>query len=367
MTEHPEIEFLPLPRLNPCRTYISSLAAVKHAVAQVNCDLGFLDPLRAAAIQQAAREVSQGLWNGRFASATSLLDPGTYLGILNSILTQRATHTLTSSQRWARYWQVVQVEEHVCLAQSDYNVVSTAMRIGCLSGLNSLLDAVHELVVSLRASHDQDLAGSLDHNANCLGRMAEGLHRLAWVGVDGHTELSARLDYQSRLARRLSEETRLTFLEADPSSGPAQFVLELARFLSALRALTASLTRLGNRPRPRPESSSSTRSAGDGHELQAGQALEEARFRLQVCDMTVVLAAFVGQSEMERILPVLACNLFEEMQALTIAMQWQSESSTSGSEAVRFDSRQLQTADHLMLQPSHPTLAVSRVPSWVSR
>jgi hypothetical protein len=55
------------------------------------------------------------------------------------------------------------------------------------------------------------------------------------------------------------------------------------------------------------------------------------------------------------------------MQALTIAMQWQSESSTSGSEAVRFDSRQLQTADHLMLQPSHPTLAVSRVPSWVSR
>jgi len=354
--------------------YISSLAAVKHAAAQVSCDLGFLDTERATAIQRAAQEIGQGIWDGRFAAAPFQLDPSAYHAIVNSIIAQRATHAMTKGRGWARYWQGVQVEEHIDLAQSNYNVVSTAMRIGSLECTNGLLDAVYGLIRSLRSKtleddradgSAQDLAGSLEHNAVCLRNITDGLRQLAWGSSDGTKDPNLCLAYQSRMAKRLFEYTQLHFLDADPSSGPAQFIIELASFLSALRALASTLTQVSNCSQPQPVSLAPTSSAGDGCGLGAVQVLEQARFHLQVCDMTVVLAAYVGRSEFERMLPVLACTMFEEMQALTLGVHRLAQSFTAGQEAVRASAHQRRSAERLvpMLNSFEPD---SRVPSWVS-
>ena len=52
--------------LRPWRAFIWSMATIKRAAAEVNRDLGLLDPKIAGAIGQAAQEVIDGKWDDQF-------------------------------------------------------------------------------------------------------------------------------------------------------------------------------------------------------------------------------------------------------------------------------------------------------------
>ena len=54
------VQNFPISGLKPWRAFIWSIATIKQAAAEVNCDLGLLDPQKAKAISQAAEEVRQG-------------------------------------------------------------------------------------------------------------------------------------------------------------------------------------------------------------------------------------------------------------------------------------------------------------------
>src|SRR5512140_2772077 len=60
------VQNFPISGLRPWRAFIWSMALIKRAAAQVNRDLGLLDPAVATAIEQAAAEVMDGKLDDQF-------------------------------------------------------------------------------------------------------------------------------------------------------------------------------------------------------------------------------------------------------------------------------------------------------------
>src|SRR4030042_3349446 len=67
----------PISGLKPWRAFIWSMATIKCAAAEVNRDLGLLDPERANAIVAAAQEVMDGRWDHQFVVAPFQAGAGT--------------------------------------------------------------------------------------------------------------------------------------------------------------------------------------------------------------------------------------------------------------------------------------------------
>src|SRR5688500_15086132 len=60
------LRYLPVSKLRFNRRIIRALAQIKQAAAEVNKELGLLDPERADAIVAAAQEVADGHWDDHF-------------------------------------------------------------------------------------------------------------------------------------------------------------------------------------------------------------------------------------------------------------------------------------------------------------
>ncbi|RPH74181.1 aspartate ammonia-lyase, partial [bacterium] len=60
------VQNFPVSGLRPWRAFIWSMAAIKRAAAEVNSELGLLDPKIAGAVSQAAQEVIEGRWDSQF-------------------------------------------------------------------------------------------------------------------------------------------------------------------------------------------------------------------------------------------------------------------------------------------------------------
>ena len=81
--------------LRPRQAFIWSMAMIKRAAAEVNCDLGLLDPERANAIVQAAQEVIDGKWNDQFVVDPVQAGAGTSHNMnTNEVIANRATQIL---------------------------------------------------------------------------------------------------------------------------------------------------------------------------------------------------------------------------------------------------------------------------------
>src|SRR5579864_5471800 len=60
------VQNFPISGLKPYPAFIWSMAAIKRAAAEVNRDLGLLEPKLAEAIIDASTEVMSGKWNAQF-------------------------------------------------------------------------------------------------------------------------------------------------------------------------------------------------------------------------------------------------------------------------------------------------------------
>lgn len=60
------VQNFPISGLRSWRAFIWSMALIKRAAAEVNRELGLLDPTMANAIAQAASEVLDGRWDDQF-------------------------------------------------------------------------------------------------------------------------------------------------------------------------------------------------------------------------------------------------------------------------------------------------------------
>ncbi len=337
--------------LRPWRAFIWSMAVIKRAAAEVNRDLGLLDPAYANAIITAAQEVSEGKWDDQFVVDPFQAGAGTSHNMnVNEVIANRAT--LILGGKLGQY--LVNPNDHVNMSQSTNDTIPTAIRLGCLWRLDELLSAVDALASALRQksnefddivksgrTHLQDAvpvrlgqefggyATAVQHDGERIRQAADGLRRLGIGGTATGTGLNAHPEYHTRMVEQLSVLTGLTLHGSDDLFESMQSMADAAGFSASMRTLAITFTRLANDFRLLASGPSTglnellLPAMQPGSSIMPGKVnpvmaemLNMAMFHVQGCDLAVSLASQAGQLELNVMMPIIAHNLFEMMQVM---------------------------------------------------
>jgi fumarate hydratase class II len=325
------------------------MAAIKSAAAQVNEELGLLEPRFAEAIRQAAQEVLQGQWEDQFVVDPFQAGAGTSHHMnVNEVIANRATQLLDGEL--GQY--LVHPNDHVNMAQSTNDTIPTAIRLGCLWRLDELLEAIQQLTQALGQkaiefdevlksgrTHLQDAvpirlgqefgayARAVERDRERILQAAVGLRRIGIGGTAVGTGLNAHPEYHDRMVVSLSTLTGIELMGSDNLFESMQSMADVVGFSSALRTLAVTLTRIANDIRllssgPATGLNEITLPAVQpGSSIMPGKVnpvmaemLNMAMYHVMGNDQTVMLAAQAGQLELNVMMPVIAHNLFEMMQ-----------------------------------------------------
>ena len=337
--------------LKPRQAFVWSMATIKRAAAEVNRDLGLLDPERAEAIVQAAQEVIDGKWNDQFVVDPIQAGAGTSHNMnTNEVIANRATQIMGGAPGEYR----VHPNDHVNMAQSTNDTIPTAIRLGALWRLDELLRTLNDLVEALNAkaaefddivksgrTHLQDAvpvrlgqefsayAKAVERDTQRIRDAAEGLRRLGIGGTAVGSGLNAHPEYHARMVRKLSELTGLTLYESDNLFESMQSMADAAHFSASLRTLALTLIRIANDFRLLASGPSTgldelrLPAVQPGSSIMPGKVnpvlaemLDMAMFYVVGLDTTVAMAAQAGQLELNVMMPIIAHCLFEAMQVV---------------------------------------------------
>ena len=342
----------PVSGRRPYPAFIWSMAAIKRAAAEVNRDLGLLEPRLAEAIIQAAEEVMAGKLMDHFVVDPFQAGAGTSHNMnVNEVIANRASELLgvplNSSEK-----KPVSPNDHVNMAQSTNDTVPTAIRLGVLWRLPELQAAIQGLIDALWAkarefdpivksgrTHLQDAvpirlgqefsgyARAVERDLERINRAADMLRRMPIGGTAVGTGLNAHPEYHRRMVQVLSRLLGQPLYESDNLFEGMQSMADPADFSASLRTLAITLTRIANDLRLL--SSGPTTGLDEirlpavqpGSSIMPGKVnpvlaemLNMAMFHVQGCDHTVALAAQAGQLELNVMMPIIAHNLNEMMQ-----------------------------------------------------
>jgi fumarate hydratase class II len=217
---------------------IHALGLIKQAAAEVNLELGLLEPRLAEAIAQAAAEVAQGEHDAEFPLLVWQTGSGTQTNMnANEVIANIANERL-GGRRGSK--NPVHPNDHVNMGQSSNDTFPTAMHIAALSEItNRLLPSLRVLngalarkaeefseIVKIGRTHLQD-AVPISLQQEFSGYSAQvalgmqrieatmlGLASLAQGGTAVGTGLNTHPQFAEAFARRVSTIAGLSFTSA---------------------------------------------------------------------------------------------------------------------------------------------------------
>src|SRR5437870_8535677 len=340
----------PISGLKQYPAFIWPMALIKRAAAEVNRDLGLLDPKLAAAIMQAADEVLAGKWHDQFVVDPFQAGAGTSHNMnANEVIANRANQILGVALDDPK--KPVSPNDHVNMAQSTNDTIPSAIRLGALWRLDELLDVVdaladalegkaHEFdpVVKSGRTHLQDAvpirlgqefsgyAQAVRHDRERIATAGERLRRMPIGGTATGTGLNAHPEYHARMVKKLGELSGLKLLESENLFESMQSMADAADFSAALRTLAITLTRIANDLRLLASGPTSGFDEIRLPAVQPGSSIMPGKinpvlaemmnmlcYHVMGNDLTVSLAAAAGQLELNVMMPIIAYNLFQSM------------------------------------------------------
>jgi fumarate hydratase class II len=252
------------------RAIIHALALVKRVAAEVNAELGRLDPELTESIRQAAKEVETGLLDEHFPLGVWQSGSGTQTNMnLNEVIANRAIEILGG-----RIGSKIPVHpnDHVNLGQSTNDTFPTALHIATVSDVRTLLiprlehlksalaqkaEAFAE-IVKVGRTHLMDAApltlkqefsgyaAQVDQVIMGIQRMLPGLYELAQGGTAVGTGLNSHPDFASRFAAKLAECTGYPFQPAPNKFAALAAHDPLIAMSGALRAVAVALFKIAS-------------------------------------------------------------------------------------------------------------------------
>jgi fumarate hydratase class II len=343
----------PVSGLRPYPAFVWAQAAIKRAAAEVNRDLGLLEPRLADAIIKAADEVLAGKHADQFVVDPFQAGAGTSHNMnLNEVIANRANQILGFALDDAK--KPVNPNDHVNMAQSTNDTIPTAIRLGILWRLPELLAAVDDLADALEAkaqefddvvksgrTHLQDAvpvrlgqefgayALAVRHDMERIQAAAERIRRIGVGGTATGTGLNAHAEYHQRMVEKLSDLTGQGLRSSGNLFESMQSMADPADFSAALKTLCITLVRIANDFRMLSSGPATgfdeirLPAVQPGSSIMPGKVnpvlaemLNMACFHVQGCDLTVSLAAQAGQLELNVMMPIIAHNLNEMMHVL---------------------------------------------------
>src|SRR5205807_3056829 len=133
----------PISNLRPLPAFVDAVILIKKAAALTHRETGRLDAKLADAIVRAADEVLAGGHRGQVVVDPYQAGAGTSHNMnCNEVLANRANELLGAKRG---EYKPVHPNDHVNMAQSTNDVIPTAIRIGALSQLTALTEALTRL------------------------------------------------------------------------------------------------------------------------------------------------------------------------------------------------------------------------------
>jgi fumarate hydratase class II len=351
------------------RDFIGALGMIKYLACQVNRDLGLLDSAMAAAIAQAAMEVTEGQWDEQFPLDVFQTGSGTSTNMnANEVIAHRAGEILKTGGADRR----VHPNDHVNLSQSSNDVIPSCIHIAALVSLEKdLLPALDKLratldakakafkdVLKLGRTHLQDAtpmtlgqefsgyATMVAHGIGRLGNVRWHLGELALGGTAVGTGINAHPGFARKVIERLNDLSGLEFREAEnhfEAQGSRDAVVEAS---SALKTVAVSLYKIANDIRwlgsgPRSGLGEiKLPSLQPGSSIMPGkvnpvmaEALMQACVQVMGNDAAIAFAGASGNFELNVMMPLLANNLLQSLQILANAAVAFEEKCVRGIEA----------------------------------
>jgi fumarate hydratase class II len=359
----------PISGLRFPRRFIRALGLIKRSAAEVNADLGLLEPRLAEAIVRAADEVAEGRLDDQFVVDVFQTGSGTSTNMnANEVIANRAAELLGGR----RGSKLVHPNDHVNVGQSSNDVIPTAIHLSALLAIREeLTPALSELRASLAAkaeefwpvvktgrTHLQDAtpirlgqefqgyAGQVARALRRLERAATELEEVALGGTAVGTGLNTHPQFAARVCERLSAATGLAVRETDNHFQAQSSLDAVVGFSGALRAAAIALLKiandiswLGSGPR-----------AGLGEltlpEVQPGSSIMPGKVNpviaealIQVCaqvmgnDATVAVAGQRSFFELNTMMPVAGYNLLQSIELLAAAARSFAERCVDGLQA----------------------------------
>jgi fumarate hydratase class II len=336
---------------------VAALAAVKHAAAMANRDLGRLDHAKAAAIARAAEEVLQGRHDQEFPLVVWQTGSGTQTNMnLNEVLANRASELLGGQRGRER---LVHANDEVNLGQSSNDVFPTAMHVAAAVGLERrLLPALEGLragvadkalefatIIKIGRTHLQDATpltlgqefsayeAQLAHAGAALRALLAPLHELAIGGTAVGTGLNTHPAFGAQVAAALAERFGLPFRRAANPFAALSGHDALVSAHGALRTLATALMKLANDVRwlasgPRSGLGELTLPANEpGSSIMPGkvnptqcEALTMACCQVMGNDVAIGLGGAMGNFELNVFKPLIAHAFLQSVRLLGDAM-----------------------------------------------
>jgi len=359
----------PISNLRPHPAFVAAVVWIKKAAALTHRETGRLDRKLAEAIIKAADEVLAGGHRDDFVVDPYQAGAGTSHNMnCNEVLANRANELLGGKRG---EYKPVHPNDHVNMAQSTNDVIPTAIRLGALSLLAALTEALTRLaracgakgkqfddIVKSGRTHLQDatpirlgqefaaFAHTLERNRDRITRAADDLRDLGIGGTAVGTGLNAQPEYPALMVKHLRAMTALELREGKDLVQLMQSMGDAAAFSGVLRTYAVDLGKIASDLRllasgPRTGLAEIVLPAVQpGSSIMPGKVNPSiAEMVNQVCfqvignDVTVATAAEAGQLELNVMMPVIAHNLLGSMMIITNATRVLAERCVEGIEA----------------------------------
>ena len=336
---------------------VHALAWMKWAAARVNADLGYLEPVKAKAIADAAVRVAAGEFDAHFPLSVWQTGSGTQSHMnMNEVLASLASAALKEQG----VTQAVHPNDDVNLGQSSNDVFPSAMHLAVLLQTRALLvPALRELraaraakstayadVVKLGRTHLQDatpitlgqeFSGYEAQLALCDAALVHAriaVQSLAIGGTAVGTGLNTDAAFGARVAATLAQHVNLPLVQASNLFAAMAGHEALVAFHATLRMLAVALIKIGNDLRlmasgPRGGFGELTLPQNEpGSSIMPGKVNPtQIEALCMVCaqvmghDTAIGFAASQGQFELNVFKPLIALNTLDSVRLLSDAMR----------------------------------------------
>ncbi|MBF7729456.1 class II fumarate hydratase [Pseudomonas sp. N040] len=332
---------------------IHALALIKKAAARVNRRYGDLPTELAGLIEQAADEVLGGVHDDQFPLVVWQTGSGTQSNMnVNEVIAGRANELAGSGRGGKR---PVHPNDHVNLAQSSNDCFPTAMHIAAattverdlLPALLALRDGLqqqarrHAALVKIGRTHLMDatpitfgqelsaFVSQLDMAASAIRQSLPQVLQLAQGGTAVGTGLNAPEGFAEAMAAELAALSGLPFRPAPDKFAALAGHEPLLLLGGALKTLACTLMKLANDLRllasgPRAGFAEVRLPANEpGSSIMPGkvnptqcEALSMLACQVMGNDLTISMAASLGQLQLNVFKPVIVFNLLQSIQLL---------------------------------------------------
>jgi fumarate hydratase class II len=355
------VDNFPISDLRFPRTFIRALGMIKGAAAKANHDLGLMKAEMAVAIEKAAQEVAEGIYDAHFPLDIFQTGSGTSTNMnANEVIASLASRYLGSK---------VHPNDHVNMSQSSNDCIPTAIHVSAYLELaEELLPALRYLqqtllnkaaevdsVVTTGRTHlmdampirlSQEVGGWAAQISQNLARLEATLPRLAQLAQGGTavgTGINAHPEFGKQIAAQLAAMSDLPFVTSDNYFLSLSCQDTAVEVSGQLKTLAVSLMKISNDLRWM----NSGPIAGLGEivlpALQPGSSIMPGKINpvipeamMMVCaqvmgnDLAVSLGGQHGNFQLNVMLPVIAYNLLQSITLLAKASRVLADQAIAG-------------------------------------